>query len=105
MLQPWNGFIVAAEFDEIGPDVVVGIAEVRVEFDGALALSDGLFDTALKMVGPAQEGMRFGGRVQFERSLIELYGAVVVAFHLRLIGVLQNFPGTRQGLLIHVTIS
>src|SRR5260370_32868 len=105
LLQPGNGFIVAGKFDEIGPDVVVGIAEVRIELDGALAFGDGFFDAALKMIGPAEEGMRLGGGMQLERSLIELYRALVVAFHLRLIRVLQNFPCTRQGILIHGTIN
>jgi hypothetical protein len=33
--------------------------------------------------------------------MIELDGAIVVAFHLRLIRVLQHFPRVRKGLLVH----
>src|SRR5882724_2613544 len=33
--------------------------------------------------------------------MIEFDCAIVVALHLRLIGVLQNFPCVRKGLLIH----
>src|SRR6267143_1999552 len=36
-----------------------------------------------------------------QRRLIQLDGAVVVAFHLCLISVLQNFPCSREGLQAH----
>ena len=39
--QPGNGFVDLAFFDQVGADIVVGVAEVRVSFDGALALGDG----------------------------------------------------------------
>src|SRR5262249_14319282 len=59
------------------------------------------FVFALKMIGPAQKRVGFGRRMQIERRLIELDGAIVVAFHLRLIGILQDFPSLSKGLLIH----
>ncbi|POA47163.1 hypothetical protein C1884_31205, partial [Pseudomonas sp. GW460-R15] len=42
--------------------------------------------------------------MQVERRLIKLDGALVVAFHLRLISVLQYFPRPREGLRIHKRI-
>src|ERR1700756_3793316 len=53
------------------------------------------------MIGPAEKSMRFGCRMQLERRLVELGGAIVIAFHLGLISVLQHFPRTREGLLAH----
>src|SRR5580704_2702706 len=99
--EPWNRFIEAVQFDQIGADVVVRIAKLWIDFDRALALGDGVFDAALKMVRPAEKRIGLGGGVQFERGLIELHSPVVVTLHLRLISVLQNFPRPREGFLAH----
>ena len=55
------------------------------------------------MIGPGEERVGFGGRMKIERGLVKFDGAIVIAFHLCLISVLQNFPGASQGLLIHVS--
>ncbi len=100
-LEPWNRFIESVQLDQIGPDVVIRIAEFRVDFDGALAFSNRIFDAALKMVRPAEKCVGLGRRVKFERGLIELDGPVVVALHLGLVSVLEDFPRPRQGFLAH----
>src|SRR5713226_4723214 len=80
---------------------VVRVTEFGVELDGALAFGNGLFNAPLEMIRPAQEGMGLGGRMQVQRRLIEFDGAIIVAFHLRLVGVLQDFPCLREGLHAH----
>src|SRR5262249_49068631 len=87
-----------------GADVVVRIPEIRIDLDGALAFSNRIHKLALKVVGPAEKRVRLGRGMQIQRRLIKLDGAIVVAFHLRLISVLQNFPSLREGLLGHVVI-
>ena len=99
--QPRNRFIESAQLDQIRADVVVRIAKLRIDFDRALALGDGVFDAALKMIRPAEKRVSLGSGVQFERGLIELHGPVVVALHLGLVSVLEDFPRPRQGFLAH----
>src|ERR1700674_3485283 len=70
-LEPGNGFVKAFEPDEVGADIVVGIAEFRIDLDGALALGDRLVDLSLEVEGPAEKGVSLGGGVQRERSPIE----------------------------------
>src|SRR2546429_7021355 len=50
-LEPGNRFVKAILFDQVGPDVVVGVAKIGIDFNGALAFGDGLVDAALEMVG------------------------------------------------------
>src|SRR6267378_1097227 len=90
-----------AQLDQIRADVVVRVAELRIEPDGELAFRNGFFNAPLEMIGPAQEGMSLGRGMELQRRLIQLDGAVVVAFHLCLISVLQNFPCSREGLHAH----
>jgi hypothetical protein len=104
LLQPRDGFIELPEFDQIGADVVVGIAEIRVQFDGALAFRDGIEQFALKVIRPAEEGVRFRCGMQIKRRLVELDRAIVFPVHLRLISVLKDFPRASQRLLIHEAI-
>jgi len=100
-LEPGNRFVKAILFDQVGPDVVVGVAKIGIDFNGALAFGDGLVDAALAMLGPTEKGVRLGGGVHFEGKAVKLDGAIVIAFHLRLVGVLQDFPGARVGVHAH----
>jgi len=101
LLQPGNSLIEITLLDHVGANVVVGIAKIGINFDSALALGNGIFELALKMIGPAEKSVRLGGRVQVKGGLVELDGAIVIALHLSLIGVLKNFPSVSKGLLIH----
>src|SRR6266849_6560834 len=64
--EPRDRFIEAAKLDEIGADVVVRIAEFRIELDRALAFRDSVLDAPLVMISPAQESMSFGGGMQLQ---------------------------------------
>ena len=63
-----------------------------VDLDGAFAFCNGVMHFPLKVVGPTQKRVRFGGRVEIQRRLVEFHRALVVAFHLRLICILEHFP-------------
>ncbi len=104
LLQPRNGLVKLAQFDQVGADVVIGIAKIGIEFNGAFAFGNGIEQFALKMIGPAEKCVGFGGRMKVQGRLVEFDSAIVVAFHLRLIGVLQHLPRASQGLLIHDAI-
>ena len=101
LLQPGNSLIEIALLDHVRADVVVGIAEIWIDLDGALALGNGIFKLALKMIGPAEKSMGLGRGMQVKGGLVKLDGAIVIALHLSLIGVLKNFPSVSKGLLIH----
>ena len=47
--QPRNGVIEALLLHEVDTDIVIGIAELGVELNGDLTLSDGLVEPALKL--------------------------------------------------------
>src|SRR5262249_62191151 len=88
-LEPRNRLLQLAELDEIGTDIVVRVAELRIDGNRLLALGDGVVVAVQEAVGPSQEGMRLGGRMIGERALVEAHGFVEVAAHLFLIGLLE----------------
>jgi hypothetical protein len=45
--------------------------------------------------------VRFRGGIKVQRRAVELDGALVITFHLRLIRVLEHFPSAREGFLAH----
>ena len=69
-LEPWDGVVESTELEEVGTDVVVRVAELRIDRDRALALGDRFFVTLLEAERPAEEGVRLRGRVpcQYRRS-------------------------------------
>jgi len=89
LLQPRDGLAVIAALDQVGADIVVGITVGGIDLDGLLALVDSFVDLALVVLGPAQEGVRFGGGVHFDGSFVELRGQFEVPLHLELVGVLK----------------
>ena len=92
LFQPGNRFVVASHLDQVRTDVVVGISKFRIDFNRSFAFRDGVFDLALKMVGPTQEGMRFRAGKDFQRAFIQNHCLVVVAVHLHAIRLLQQGP-------------
>ena len=66
-LQPLNRLVYFSTFGEVGPDVVVRVAEGRVDSDRLFTLLDCLADAALKAVGPTAERVCLGGEAEPER--------------------------------------
>src|ERR1700675_2767632 len=61
LLQPLDRLVELPLLDEVGPDVVVRVAEGPVDGDRLLTLIDCLVQTTLKAVGPAAERVCLGG--------------------------------------------
>src|SRR5260370_19497789 len=59
--EPGHGVVQSALLDQVHADVVVGVAEVGIDLDGALALGDRALDVAGVRIGPAEEGVCLGG--------------------------------------------
>src|ERR1700675_132365 len=93
-LEPRDSVIITMQFDQIRANIVVRISEFGIDVDSRATLLYGLVQFALKMISPAQKCVRFGGGMQFQGSFVKLYGAVVIALHLSLISILQEFPRT-----------
>ncbi len=93
MFQPRDGFVVAGEINQVRADIVIRIAEIRIDFDGPLAFLDGLFDFSLEVICPAEKRISLGRRMQRERSEVEFDGAVIIALHLRLECFLEALLG------------
>ena len=89
-LQPGDRLVELALLDEIRADVVVGIPEAGIDPDGDLALLDGLVVAALEGVGPAEVGVRLGGRVDLDRRLVETDRLPQIAGPLFLVGLLDD---------------
>src|SRR5882724_339748 len=85
-LEPGHGLVELPLLHEVAPDVVVRIAEVRVDLDGAQAFLCRLLQAALEAVGPPEEGVGFGRRARLERALVELDRAVELPLHLVAVG-------------------
>src|SRR6202162_5879544 len=94
-LEPRHRFVFAAELDQVRADVVVWVAERRIHGDGAVALRDGVLVAALVGERPAEEGVRFGGRLYRDRAAVGFDRRVDLAGHLLLVAaleVLARFP-------------
>ena len=96
LLQPGDGFIRLALLHQIDPDVVVWIAKLGIDLDRPAAFVGGLVESALGAQGPAQEGVRLRGGVDFDGPLVALHGPIQFAVHLVAIGFLPQLPGPPQ---------
>src|SRR5437867_2093383 len=72
LLQPLDRLVELPLRDEVGPDVVVRVAEGRVDIDRSLTLVDCLVQTTLNAVGPAAERVCLGGGVKSQRLRVKL---------------------------------
>src|SRR2546428_6037805 len=85
-LQPRDGLVEAAHLDQVGTDVVVGVTEVRINFDGALALRDGLLQPALEVIRSEEHTSELQSRSDLVcRLLLEKKKNIVLMLMLRLI--------------------
>src|SRR6266852_1982636 len=78
-LEPGHGVVQRALHDQVHADVVVGVAEVGIDPDGALALGDRAVDVASVRVGPAEEGVCLGGGTGLDGAPVQLDGGAEVS--------------------------
>src|SRR5579859_1996977 len=93
LLEPGNRLFPAAQLDEIGPDVVVGIAEVRVDLNRPFAFGDRLAVSTLETVGPAQKGVSFGRGSERDGPPVQADGVLELSRHLGLVGPAEELLG------------
>ena len=55
--QPGNRLLETAQFDQVSANVVVRIAEFRIDFDRQPAFGDGFFDAPVELIRLTQESM------------------------------------------------
>src|SRR5438874_7390767 len=78
-LEPGHRVVEVALLNQVRANVVVRVAEVRIDLDGALALRDRALDVARVRIDPAEEGMCFAGGADRDRAPIQLDGATEVS--------------------------
>jgi hypothetical protein len=86
--------------DQVNADVVVGIAEVRIELDRGLALLDCFFQPAEGGERPAEESMSFGGRVGVDRGAELLDRALVLAAKVKDVAGAPGLEGAQPSLAL-----
>src|SRR5262245_11162000 len=77
LLEPADRFLETPQPHQVGADVVVGIAECRVDLDRPMAFGDRVIESAEIAVRPPEECVPLGGRQLGDRLLVELDRAVV----------------------------
>src|SRR5262249_49196877 len=93
-LEPGHRLLELPLLHQIAADVVVGVAEVGIDVDGAQALMGRLLQTTLEAVCPSQEGVSLGGRLHLDRALIELDRTVELPPHLVLVSLFPDLGGS-----------
>src|SRR6266566_596108 len=100
LLQPLDRLVELPLLDEVGPDVVVRVAEGLVDSDRLLTLVDCLVQATLKAVGPAAERVCLGGGVERERLRVKLDRAIEVTTQMMFL----PFHPQRQCLVLENTV-
>src|SRR5262249_12864352 len=82
-------FFVSSQLDQVGADVVVGVAEVGIDGDRHLALVYRLCVAAKEAQCPAQKRVGLRGRANGDRRSIVRHRLVEASAHLRLVPELE----------------
>src|SRR5712691_5915734 len=82
LLEPRDRLLEFALLHQVATDIVVGVAEVGVDFDRLETLACRLLEAPLEAQGPPEERVRLCRRVHVDGPLVELDGALEVPLHL-----------------------
>src|SRR5882672_2564235 len=99
LFKPRDRLVQLVLLHQVDPDIVVRIAELRIDLDRAEALPGGLRQAALEAHGPPQEGMCLRRRVHLDRVLVELDRSIQLSPYLVAVGLLPKFRRSSQGRL------
>src|SRR5258705_13068917 len=91
--EPRDGVVPFLLFDQIGTDIVVGIAEVGINADGLLAVLYSVFVVAQKGIGPAAACVGFGSGEGGDGAAVRFNGLLVVASRLQFVGSTETLGG------------
>src|SRR3989454_12637861 len=76
LFEPRDRLVQLVLLHQVDPDVVVRIAELRIDLDRAQAFLGGLLQAALEAHGPTQESMCLGRRIHLDGVPVELDRAI-----------------------------
>src|SRR5258705_236618 len=79
LFEPPDRLVQLVLLHQVDADVVVRIAELSIDLDGAEALLGGLCQVALEAHGPPQEGMCLCRRIDLDRFAVELDRSIHVS--------------------------
>src|SRR5882762_7055712 len=96
LFKPRNRLVQLVLLHQVDSDVVVRIAELRIDLDRAEALLRGLRQAALEAHGPPQEGMGLRRRIHLDRALVELDRSIQLSVDLVAVGLLPEFRRSSQ---------
>src|SRR6185437_8545394 len=91
LLQPRHRRVELALGDQVGADVVIGIAEAGIDLDRFLALADRVVYAAEKIIGPTAKGISLSSRTDLDRFRVQLDRALEVAVHVMLHAFVPQF--------------
>src|SRR5687768_11294465 len=92
LLKPRDGVVQFTLLDQIGADVIIGVAELGIAADCAMTLLDRVVESAHEAISPAEKRMSFGRRMGCDGLSVERDCFFQFAFHLPLIGSLKELP-------------
>lgn len=97
LLQQRDGVYGLTLIDQVGTQIVVGIAEGGVKFDGGTAARHRIFVEVQDRIDPAEEGMGFGGRIEPNGLAVGAQGPGKVAFTLEPIALVKKLDSLLPG--------
>src|SRR2546428_10780485 len=100
LFEPRDRLVQLVLLHQVDPDVVVRIAELRIDLDRAEALLGGLLQTALEAHGPPQEGVGLGRRIDLDGVPVELDRAIQLAPDVAAVGLPPEFRRLPQRLSV-----
>ena len=93
LFEPGNGGIPLSLFDQVGADVVVRVAELRVNLDGLPAIRNCLPIVGLERMCPSAKCVCLCGREGLNGVGVKFNGLLVLPFLLMLICTAEVFAG------------
>ena len=96
LFKPRDRLVQFVLMHQVDSDVVVWIAELRIDLDRAEALLGGLRQAALETHGPPQEGMGLRRRIHLDRVLVELDRSIQLSLYLVAVGLLPEVRCSSQ---------
>src|SRR2546426_1363728 len=96
LFEPRDRLVQLVLLHQVYPDVVVRIAELRIDLDRAEALLGGLLQAALEAHGPPQEGVGLGRRIHLDRIPVELDRSIRLSPYLVAVGLPPEFRRSSQ---------
>ncbi len=92
--KPGDGFVHLAFLHQLGTDVIVGIAEIGIDFDRSATLGNRIVEPFHVAIRPAKKGVGFGGRKKSDRLLVHPDSLVESSVDLVLVCLVKQVFGT-----------